>query len=405
MTLYLQNAASDNRRACGIHCIPGRQCLPSCRYGKIKLSIRLFLAPFAKLSSFLRGPCIKLLSAMLFLFLMIQSTFAGYAGSVTQKGCYPNLGPNNDMYADIWHTGGTCISMMTWNAACDSMFLNWNSTCDDQILRVGKGGHGSSPGYLNVKLDDIRDNCIASVTANMQSLNYMEHWGIYGWTGPTYRQGSVNFHQEFYVVFQGAIADAPENLGTATIDGVQFEFSRWMSVPWSPSQDMYLAICRSGQFGTQKSVPWTASASIDLKKIFAYWRSKGMLNEYVQEITWGVEAKNGSTGRLQMSNMVIPDIIKTSGTAQPAPFGSRPSMTNQALPTVTDAAGGIRINLPNGDMRGLVALLASSGAEVRSIRTSSSGSIFVPTSGLAKGVYVLRFQEGERTSFQRLVLK
>ena len=55
------------------------------------------------------------------------------------------------------------------------------------------------------------------------------------------------------------------------------------------------------------SASWTGS--IDLAQAFAFWRSKGLPNEYVVDLTWAVEAGAGAgsqSGEAQLTNVVVP---------------------------------------------------------------------------------------------------
>jgi hypothetical protein len=257
---------------------------------------------------------------MLILICAFFSSYAGSAGSTTGGETVSNLGPNGDMYTSNWRDGN-CTATRTWNALADSFSFTWNSAGgNDQIGRIGKGCN--SPGYVNVKVDDVKSPCIMSETANMKSLNTSGGWYIfciYGWTGTADNFGAR--HNEFYVFFQSTYNPAPGqngyiSIGSVTIDGVQFDCVKNLNMPWDNTRNQYMAIPKSGTWGgAAKAAPWSGNASVDLKKILAYFRANGLENEYVVEITWAIEGYSGSSGSIQMSNMVIPDIKASTATA------------------------------------------------------------------------------------------
>jgi len=71
-------------------------------------------------------------------------------------------------------------------------------------------------------------------------------------------------------------------------------------------------------WGTPNQTQWvleartpTWSGSVDLAKAFAFWRSKGLPNEYVVDLTWALEAGAGagaSSGEVRLTNIVVPTL-------------------------------------------------------------------------------------------------
>jgi hypothetical protein len=244
------------------------------------------------------------------------ASHAGEAGSSTGSESVFNLGPKGDIYTDNWRQGPS-TGTRTWNAAADSFSFTWNTPSGyDQIGRIGKNTR--SPGVANVKVDDIRSNCIMSATANMKTLgNGGFVWGIYGWTG------TANSHSarvnEFYVMFQNTFNTKPGtsgfiDIGSVDIDGVKFDCVKNLNMPWDPTRNQYIAIVKSGPWATLKKAPWTGDFSVDIKKVLAYFRQNGLPNELVVDLTWHVEGNSGTSGSIMMSNLVIPDLMPT-GTA------------------------------------------------------------------------------------------
>ena len=73
-------------------------------------------------------------------------------------------------------------------------------------------------------------------------------------------------------------------------------------------------------WGTPNQTQWVIEArnatwpgSVDLSKAFAFWRSKGLANEYVVDLTWALEAGAGagsSSGEIQLTNVVVPTLAR-----------------------------------------------------------------------------------------------
>ena len=251
---------------------------------------------------------LAMILAVILLFMCVSSNAAGSAGSSSGSETVRKQGPNGDIYTDNWRQG-TSTGMRTWNAAADSFGFTWNTPSGfDQIGRIGKDY--TSPGLANVKVDDVKSPCIMTASANMRSVGGGGYvWGVYGWTGD---QNGKKIN-EFYVMFQNTFNTTPGqsgyiDIGSVNIDGVNFSGVKNLHMPWAPTQNQYMAIVKSGPWSSTKPAPWTGDFSIDLKKVFAYFRANGLPNEYVVDLTWAVEGNAGSHGQIMMSNLVIPDL-------------------------------------------------------------------------------------------------
>jgi hypothetical protein len=219
-----------------------------------------------------------------------------------------------DRYTSNWRSDDFMGSATrTWNASGDSFGFAWRTQKGDQIGRIGRSRQVSNPG-LGVRVDDIRDGCIMSVTASMTNLVssvYQWHmWTIYGWT----HEANVpwpkddGWNNEFYVVFHTTCTQPQagdgghRSIGSVTINGAVFDCYT-NSMAWgTTNQTQWMAIARNPS--------WTAS--VDLKKVFAYWRSKGLPNDYVVDLTWAIEAWEGSSGNLSLSNVNIPRLAPSN---------------------------------------------------------------------------------------------
>jgi hypothetical protein len=47
---------------------------------------------------------------------------------------------------------------------------------------------------------------------------------------------------------------------------------------------------------------------VNIKKIFDYWRSKGLANESVVDLGWALEGFPGTAGKLQLTDVKIPHL-------------------------------------------------------------------------------------------------
>ncbi len=215
-----------------------------------------------------------------------------------------------DRYTSNWRTSGFVGSATrTWNATGTSFGFNWSTRKGNQIGRIGKAFY--SPGF-NVRADDIRDKCIMSTTASMTNLTSSTTkwyiWSIYGWThSQNVKWPKLNgWNNEFYVVFKTTVNTGPGSgyvsIGNVTIDGTVFDCYTH-DMPWgTTNQTQWMAVSRDPSW----------SASVDLKKIFAYWRSKGLPNEYVVDLTWALEGGAGSSGKLSLSDVNIPALVHSN---------------------------------------------------------------------------------------------
>ena len=189
-----------------------------------------------------------------------------------------------------------------WDKSGSSFCFDWNTEKGDQIGRIGVS-YGSP--YLGVKLDDLKPECVMSTHATYTSTTkHWFYWAIYGWTHRdyTYWGNTPNgWDNEFYVVFytdmkKANILSQPGcvEVGSVTVDGVVFDCYHTPRA----HQSQWLAVCRSN----------TWNAAVDLKKIIAYWRSKGLGNEYVVDLGWALEGFSPSIGKVQLTDISIPNL-------------------------------------------------------------------------------------------------
>jgi hypothetical protein len=199
-----------------------------------------------------------------------------------------------------------------WDAAADSFCFTWSTVSGDQIGRIGVT-YGSSylAGWQGVQIDDIQPDCIMSTNATYTPTSAAWfYWSIYGWTHSSYTYwGNTpnGWNNEFYIVFYTDMTKAAietngcVSIDSVVVDGVTFDC---YNTPRA-AQSQWFAVCRSK----------TWNASVNLKKIFDYWRSKGLANEYVVDLGWALEGFVGSGGTLQLTNVNIADLTAPSSTA------------------------------------------------------------------------------------------
>jgi hypothetical protein len=201
-------------------------------------------------------------------------------------------------------------SSREWDPSGSSFRFTWQTQSGDQIGRMG-ATFGSK--LLGAKIDDMPANCVMSAKGTFTPGNdHWFYWSIYGWTNPVYTywgntpQGK-GWNTEFYIV---CYTDQPQSafladkqlvpIGSVVVDGVTYDCyhtPRAFQAQWWAVRN-----------------PKTWSASVNVKKIFEYWRSKGLADESVVDIGWAVEGFVGTAGTLQLNDIKIPDLNPGSPT-------------------------------------------------------------------------------------------
>ena len=199
-----------------------------------------------------------------------------------------------------------------WDPAGHHFAFTWKTDAGDQIGRVGLT-YGSS--YLGAKIDEMNSSCVMSARASFQpSSSKWFLWSIYGWMNPVYTYwdntpGGKGWSTEFYIV---CYTDEPSSafltydknlvsLGRVDVDGVTYDcYHRPGDHPqW---------------WAVNEAKTWTPS--VNIKKIFDYWRSKGLDNEYVVDLGWALEGFPGTGGKLEMTDVKVPHLQNSSRAPQ-----------------------------------------------------------------------------------------
>jgi hypothetical protein len=193
-------------------------------------------------------------------------------------------------------------SYREWDSTGSSFLFKWNTAAGDQIGRLGTT-YGSN--LLGPKLSEIAPDCIMSTQATFTpATSHWFFWSIYGWTNPTYTYWSntpKGWNTEFYIICH---TDEPKSwfdsdkelvpVGSVDVDGVTFDCyhtPRPVGAQW---------------WAVRRAKTW--DPSVNLKKIFDFWRSKGLADEYVVDMGWAVEGFTGSAGTLKLTGIVIPNL-------------------------------------------------------------------------------------------------
>ena len=197
-------------------------------------------------------------------------------------------------------------SSREWDASGKNFTFNWNTDAGDQIGWIGVT-YGSN--LLGEKIDDMPPDCVMSAKAVFTpTTDHWFYWSIYGWTNADYTywgNTKSGWNNEFYIIFhtdrptkdfltdKGVIA-----IGSVDVDGVMFDCFKTPR----DNQSQFFAVTRSK----------TWNGSVNLKKIFAYWRTQGLGNEAIVDLGWAVEGFIGSAGKLQLTEVTIPDLSRHS---------------------------------------------------------------------------------------------
>ena len=204
-----------------------------------------------------------------------------------------------------------------WTDNGDFFRFKWQTDAGDQIGRIGVS-YGSS--FLGPKLSQLPADLEMSVKANYTpTTDHWFYWSIYGWTHSSYTYWGNTPHgwnNEFYIIFytdkfkEAFLNDKVEHpIGSVTVDGQTFDCYNTLRA----NQSQWLAVCRTK----------TWSGSINLKKIFDYWRSQGLADEYVTDLGWALEGFQGSAGDLKLTDIKIPNLnLTATSPAQPPPPAS-----------------------------------------------------------------------------------
>ncbi len=200
-----------------------------------------------------------------------------------------------------------------WSHTGDSFVFEWDTRKGNQIGSIGVSygsPHLQNAAWEGVKVRDIPADARMSADARWEAKkDGWFFWAIYGWTHRAYTywgsEDAPDGHEvEFYIIFYTETTrkafletEGCQPRGSVEVEGMVFDcytFPKEHFMQW---------------FAVLRSDDWPASPGIDLKPIFDYWCEKGLDKEqYVTSLQWALEAFAGTSGRLELKNVVIPDL-------------------------------------------------------------------------------------------------
>jgi len=210
-----------------------------------------------------------------------------------------------------------------WTDAADAFTFTWKTVAGDQIGSIGVefgSPYLQNAAWQGKRIAEIAPDCSMSTKAAWSPGNGgWFYWSIYGWTHGAYTNwGSAKapkgHDNEFYIVFftqmtpkailaqKGCVA-----IGSVEADGMTFDCYKTIR----EHQSQWLAVCRTNT--------WNPAPSVKLRKIFDYWCSQGLdANQYVVSLFWALEGFGGSAGRVNLTNICIPNLMLDSDAGKSA---------------------------------------------------------------------------------------
>ena len=265
---------------------------------------------------------------------------------------------------ELWHDGGGTMKMTVYGQGA-AFKADW-SNAGDFLARVGYRWGTSGSAYTTY------GNVIADYnftkTGTGGGYSYI---GIYGW--------SRNPLVEYYVCESGFWTSPPNagalggsSKGSFTIDGSVYDL--YVSTrTQKPSIDGTQTF---NQYWSVRRTPRTCG-HISLSEHWKQWAKSGMPLGTMVEAKLLVEA-GGGVGTFTMNYGTMQINVPADGISKPV----------EAQPAVTRSGDA---SWTNGKA-GILSLVSLNGSVVRSVRQEASNSAVFPTTNLAKGVYLLRFQ-------------
>lgn len=221
-------------------------------------------------------------------------------------------------YTSNWRTENFAgIGFRQWTADGAHFAFDWDTEEGDQIGRIGRNTDSFADG--DTAITELTEPMWMSATAELQEVSaeagswYI--WAVYGWTHRAYVSWPLDtgdpddagWDNEFYIVFETNLPylDPPTAgflaEGSATIDGVVYDFFR-NDMEWgTPNQTQWMAVARSG---------WSSPGPVvvDIQKFLSHWVDEGAIpdTDYLVDLSFAVEGSHGTSGQLILSDIQIP---------------------------------------------------------------------------------------------------
>jgi len=204
-------------------------------------------------------------------------------------------------------------SSRNWTHTGEAFSFEWDTRKGNQIGSIGVS-YGS-PHLQNAAWEGVRVRDIPAAARMSADARWTPkkaawfYWAIYGWTHRAYTywgsEEAPDGHEvEFYIIFHTDTTreaflevEGCTPRGSVDVEGMVFDcytFPKEHFTQW---------------FAVLRSDGWPDSPAVDLKPIFDYWCRQGLdPDQYVTSLSWALEAFAGTAGRLELENVVIPDL-------------------------------------------------------------------------------------------------
>lgn len=301
----------------------------------------------------------------------------------TSDGQDNNTGDNSHT---LWHGGGNGSISMT-NYGHDAAFkATWNNSASsgsnmDFLARQGFQ-------WDETHTYDYYGNVTADYnfkTSNVSKTAY-SYIGIYGWSNNPLVEYYIDENGFNGVPNAGALGGATSK-GSFDIDGGTYDIYTYQrqnqpSIHGNATFMQYWSVRR-----TQRTC-----GHISLSEHWKKWASLNMTLGKMYEAKLLIEAGAdlGGSGTFDMTYGVMKINVPTDGLVSPEPT---PQLSRAGATSWTTGKSGT------------LSLVSLNGSVIRSVRQDASSPAVVPTTNLAKGVYLLRFQgEGSAPETRKFLL-
>jgi hypothetical protein len=199
-----------------------------------------------------------------------------------------------------WDAGFKGSSTLTRAEDASWCQFQWNAPNYGLLPRVGKTSLYNNAWAVKVDatLPELWAQFDMTYNDNGKAAGDRIWAGIYGWTDST--QAPVwPYKTEFYIIEKWwHSAPNPANLtwkGDFDIDGAKYSIFR-STTP--AGLDQWISVRKS-----PRMAGW-----VDVKKHLAKWRSLGMANDFIVEVSWAAEIFGKSSGTLRYNKWSIPNL-------------------------------------------------------------------------------------------------
>jgi hypothetical protein len=277
----------------------------------------------------------------------------------------------------LWHDGSGSMTMTVYGK--DAAFKASWSSAGDFLARTGFQWNEVSPytAYGNVTAD--YNYKATGVTGTGYS-----YIGIYGWSNNPLVEYYINENGFNGIPGTGALGSGTVLKGSFTVDGSVYNIYTHPQV----NKASIHGTTNFTQYWSVRQTPRTCG-HISLSEHWKKWDSLGMPLGKMYEAKLLVEAGSGS-GTVDFTYGVMQINAPTTSV-----------LPQETVPQISRSGATSWVN----GKTGVLSLVSLNGSVVRSIHQDASSLATVPTSNLAKGLYLLRFQgEGSAPETRKFLL-